>query len=69
VKQIDPQVRAALVARLREKQAAGQSITADVRRAAAASLQQQGLAQRHPSAGYLELTDDVRDALLLDEPE
>ncbi|MDQ2708765.1 MAG: helix-turn-helix transcriptional regulator [Actinomycetota bacterium] len=31
-------------------------------------LQRQGLVQRHPGARYLELTDDVRFALLLDEP-
>jgi hypothetical protein len=38
VKQIDPAVRAAVVARLREKKATGASITADVRRAAAGLL-------------------------------
>lgn len=31
-------------------------------------LQRQGLLQRHPGAHYLELTDDVRFALMLDDP-
>ena len=36
VRQVDPAVRATLVARLRDQQAAGMAINADVRRAAAA---------------------------------
>ncbi len=36
MKHVEPEVRAVLVARLRAKRASGSSVTADVRRAAAA---------------------------------
>lgn len=35
----------------------------------AVRLQQQGLVRRRHQAGHLELTDDARDALLLDPPD
>ncbi len=72
VRQVDPAVRATLVARLRDKQAAGMAISADVRRAAAALAIAESTVWRWLSVsgdssrsrrGY-ELTEADRDAYL-----
>jgi putative transposase len=72
VKQVDPAVRATLVARLRDKRAGGAAISADVRRAAAALAVAESTVWRWLAAsdgssrlrrGY-ELTEADRDAYL-----
>jgi putative transposase len=70
VRQVDPAVRATLVARLRDKQAGGAAISADVRRAAAALAVAESTVWRwlstsedsSPSRRGYELTEADRDA-------